>query len=281
MIDHSPKGWYLSCAMRTKNISKRTKSMPPDPVEDIISIPRPIVAMAKEFPPGHLISFHQHSRAQLLYASSGVMTVKTSRGIWVVPPLRAVWIPAHTRHQIEVSGHLSMRTLYIDPTFYSGPSEECCVIAVTPLLKELILQAVAMPRLYPIKGPEERLLTVILDQIRIMRIAPLELPIPENAWLRKIYKRLSSSPEDNRKLEDWGKMVGATGRTLARHFRLETGMTFGQWRQQIRILEALKRLGMKESVTTVAIELGYDSPSAFISMFKKALGKTPGQYFAE
>jgi AraC-like DNA-binding protein len=139
----------------------------------------------------------------------------------------------------------------------------------------------SLPRLYPLKGPEERLLAVILDQIRIMRIAPLELPIPENVWLKKIYKRLSSSPEDNRKLEDWGKMVGATGRTLARHFRLETGMTFGQWRQQIRILEALKRLGMKESVTTVALDLGYDSPSAFISMFKKALGKTPGQYFAE
>lgn len=82
-------------------------------------------------------------------------------------------------------------------------------------------------------------------------------------------------------MEDWGKMVGATGRTLARHFRLETGMTFGQWRQQIKILEALKRLGMKESVTTVALDLGYDSPSAFISMFKKALGKTPGQYFSE
>jgi AraC-like DNA-binding protein len=138
-----------------------------------------------------------------------------------------------------------------------------------------------MPRLYPLKSPEERLLTVILDQIRSMRIAPLELPIPEDVRLEKIYKRLSSSPEDNRKLDDWGKVVGATGRTLARHFRLETGMTFGQWRQQIRILEALKRLGMKESVTTVAIELGYDSPSAFISMFKKVLGKTPGQYFAE
>ena len=138
-----------------------------------------------------------------------------------------------------------------------------------------------MPRLYPLKGPEERLLTVILDQIRSMRIAPLELPIPEDVRLKKIFKRLSNNPADNRTLEDWGKMVGATGRTLARHFRAETGMTFGQWRQQIRILEALKRLGMKEPVTTVAIDLGYDSPSAFISMFKKALGKTPGQYFAE
>jgi AraC-like DNA-binding protein len=121
---------------------------------------------------------------------------------------------------------------------------------------------------------------VILDQIRSMAIAPLELPIPEDVRLQKIYKQLSSNPGDSRRLEDWGKEVGATGRTLARRFRLETGLSFGQWRQQIRILEALRRLGMKEPVTTVSIELGYESTSAFISMFKKALGKTPGQYFA-
>lgn len=113
-----------------------------------------------------------------------------------------------------------------------------------------------------------------------MNIAPLELPIPEDTRLRKIYDRLSANPGDNRTLEDWGKMAGATGRTLVCRFREETGISFGQWRQQIRILEALRRVGMHESVTAVAIELGYDSPSAFISMFKKALGKTPGQYFA-
>ena len=96
----------------------------------------------------------------------------------------------------------------------------------------------------------------------------------------RIYKRLSMNPGDNRTLEKWGNVVGATGRTLTRRFRSETGMSFGQWRQQVRILEALKRLAMNEPVTTVAMELGYDSPSAFISMFKKALGKTPGQYFA-
>jgi AraC-like DNA-binding protein len=174
-----------------------------------------------------------------------------------------------------------MRTLYIDPTFFADPSEGCCVIAVSPLLKELILYAVGLPRIYPLGGQEERLLKVVLDQICNMSTAPLELQIPIYARLKKIYKRLSNSPGNNRTLEDWGKIVGATGRTLARHFRLETGMTFVQWRQQIRILEALKRLGMKETVTTVAIELGYDSPSAFISMFKKALGKTPGQYFTE
>lgn len=266
--------------MRKNNTSNGTNDILLDLEKDIIGVPRPIVAMAKEFPAGHLIPFHQHSRSQLLYASSGVMTVETFNGIWVVPPLRAVWIPARTRHQIDVSGHLSMRTLYIDPAFYSGPSDGCCVISVSPLLKELILNAMGQPRLYPLNGPEERLLLVILDQIQNMHTAPLELPIPEDSRLKKIYKHLSTDPGDRRTLADWGKTVGATRRTLTRLFRIETGMSFGQWRQQLRILEALRQLGMKKPVTTVAMDLGYDSPSAFISMFKKALGKTPGQYFA-
>ncbi len=267
--------------MQTKYSSKKTKSIPLDPKEDLANIPRPIVARAYEYPSGHLIPSHRHRRSQLLYASSGVMTVTTHSGIWVVPPFQAVWIPALTDHEIRVSGPLSMRTLYIDPNFFSGPGESCCVINVSPLLKQLILQAVRLPQLYPLKGPEERLLGVLLDQIKDMKINPLELPIPGDGRLRKIYRHLARNPENNRTLEDWGRMVGATGRTLARHFRLETGMSFGQWRQQIRILEALRRLGLKEPVTTVAIELGYDSPSAFISMFKKALGKTPGRYFVE
>lgn len=242
-------------------------------------IPRPVVAVAKEFPSGHTIPLHQHSRSQFLYASSGVMTVKTNKGIWVVPPLRAVWIPANTLHEIEVSGHLSMRTLYIDPQTFSGPGSECCVIAVTPLLKELVLYATSLPKLYPLGGKEERALTVMLDQIASVDMTSLELPIPEDPRLKKIYDHLAINPSDMRSLEEWGRAVGATGRTLSRRFRLDTGMTFGQWRQQMKIMEALRRLGMDEPVTTVAIELGYDSPSAFISMFKKTLGQTPGRYF--
>lgn len=266
--------------MKTKNSLKRTKLDPSDNIDDLLKIPRPIVAMAKEFPSGHVIPSHHHERAQFLYASTGVMTVSTHRGIWVVPPLRAVWIPALTRHQIYASGHLSMRTLYILPQAVSNPPEGCCVVAVTPLLKELVLHAVTLPRLYPQKGPEARLMRVILDQMSHLSVSPLELPIPEEPRLKKIYLGFQKNPADNRTLEDWGRVVGATGRTLARYFRSETGMSFGQWRQQIRILEALRRLGMGEAVTAVAMELGYGSTSAFISMFKKSLGKTPGQYFA-
>ena len=247
--------------------------------DEYSQIPRPIVAVAKDFPAGRHIPPHRHDRAQFLYASAGVMTVKTETGIWVVPPQRAVWIPAHTLHHIDASGPLSMRTLYIDPASFPGPSSECCVISVSPLLRELIIHATRLPKLYPLGGAEERLLTVLLDQIHSVDMAPLELPIPEDERLLRIYEQLSADPGDNRTLTEWGNFVGATGRTLARRFRLETGMSFGQWRQQVRILEALRRLGRNQPVTSVAIDLGYESPSAFISMFKKVLGTTPARYF--
>lgn len=264
--------------MKTKNIANGTNSTDIDP-EDIMDLPRPIVGMSKEFPSGHIIESHQHIRSQFLYASNGVMTVTTDEGIWVVPPLRGVWIPAQTLHQIKISGNLSMRTLYIDPGHCMDTPEHCCVVSVSPLLRELILHAVKMPSLYLLDSPEERIMNVILDQIHYMDITPLSLPIPRDQRLRILFLKLSENPGDHRTLEDWGKLVGATRRTLTRLFQSEIGMGFGQWRQQIRILESLRRLALKDPVTTVAIDLGYDSPSAFISMFKKALGKTPGQYF--
>lgn len=265
--------------MKTKNIENQTKTDLSDPVEEITSIPRAVVAMAKDFPNGHLIPFHQHARSQLLYASSGVMTVTTANGIWVVPPLRAVWIPALVEHQINCSGRLSMRTLYIKPEVAPNLPRACCVVSVPPVLRELILYATTLPHLYKPNSPEERIMNVMLDLVQTLKVAPLDLPIPRDSRLRKIFRGLSEDPGDNSTLEDWGRTVGATSRTLARLFRSETGMSFTQWRQQVRILQGLRRLAMEEPVTTVALDLGYDSPSAFIAMFRKALGRTPGQYF--
>ncbi len=265
--------------MKTNNIEYQTKTDPSDPVEEITSIPRSVVAMAKDFPNGHLIPFHQHARSQLLYASSGVMTVTTANGIWVVPPLRAVWIPALVEHQIGCAGNLSMRTLYIKPEVTPNLQRECCVLSIPPVLRELILYATTLPHLYKPKSPIERVMNVMLDLVQTLEVAPLDLPIPRDDRLQKIFRGLTENPGDNRTLEKWGKTVGATSRTLARLFRSETGMSFTQWRQQVRILEGLRRLARKEPVTTVALDIGYDSPSAFIAMFRKALGRTPGQYF--
>jgi len=265
--------------MKTNSIENQTKIELTDPVEEITSIPQAVVAMAKDFPNGYLIPFHRHARSQLLYASSGVMTVTTANGIWVVPPLRAVWIPALMEHQINCSGTLSMRTLYVKPAFALRLGKECCVLTVPPVLRELILYAATLPHLYKPDNLEERIMNVILDLVESLEVTPLDLPIPKDARLHKIFVGLTENPADNRSLEDWGKTVGATSRTLSRLFRCETGMSFMQWRQQVRILKGLRMLAREEPVTTVALDLGYDSPSAFIAMFRKALGRTPGQYF--
>jgi AraC-like DNA-binding protein len=210
------------------------------------------------------------------------MTVTTKNGIWVVPPQRAVWVPMGMEHEILTCGRLSMRTLYIKGDCLADLPQECRVVTVSRLLRALILHAVSLPRLYDLKGVDARIMSVILDQIRSLPvIAPLDLRIPQDPRSRKIYRALVDNPADNRSLEDWGRKVGACSRTLTRIFRAETDMSFRQWRRQFRILEATKRLGRKEPVTNIAFDLGYDSPSAFICMFKRALGRTPGQYFKQ
>jgi AraC-like DNA-binding protein len=266
--------------MTTKSISKRTKIEYSDEVSYVERVPRPIVAVALNYPSNHLIPAHIHQSAQLLYASAGIMTVTTKKGIWVVPPQRAVWVPMRMEHEILTCGRLSMRTLYIKGDCVADLPKECRVVTVSRLLRELILHVISLPRPYDLKGADVRIMSVILDQIRSLPVvAPLDLRIPRDPRLSKIYRALVDNPADNRSLEDWGRNVGACSRTLTRIFRAETNMSFRQWRRQFRILEALKRLGRKEPVTNVALDLGYDSPSAFICMFKKALGKTPGEYF--
>jgi AraC-like DNA-binding protein len=265
--------------MKTKSNSKRTNSAYRHSIRKLHQTPRTIVAWSEDYPNGHVIGMHRHERAQLLFASMGVMSVTTADGRWVVPPLRAVWVPARTDHQIVCSGKVLMRTLYIKQEKLTKPLPSCSVVSVPPLLRELILYAVDMPCLYDTGGPDGRIERVIMDCIQGLEVAPLDLPAPDDERLKSIQQMLSDNPADQRTLSEWADVVGMTSRTLARHIQKATNLTFGQWRQQIRLLEGLKKLGRKEPVTKVAMDLGYDSPSAFIAMFKKALGSTPGQYF--
>lgn len=265
--------------MKTKNIVKRTKAGYSENVAYVEEIPRPVVAVALDYPESRTVPSHMHRSAQLVHAFRGVMTVTTDAGIWVVPSERGVWVPANTEHEIRTCGSLSMRTLYIKDAATAGMLEQCCVVTVSPLLRELILHATTLPERYDASGPDGRIMSVILDLIKRLPVTALALRIPRDPRLNRIYQALSDNPADNRSLEAWGREVGASSRTLTRLFQAETAMNFRQWRQRFRILEALKRLGRKEPVTSIAFDLGYDSTSAFISMFKKALGKTPGQYF--
>lgn len=265
--------------METKNNEKRTKSNYSTNIDYVEDIPRPIVAVALDYPSNQCLPLHKHQSAQLLYASKGIMTVTTRSGIWVVPPERAVWIPKQEDHEINTYGQLSMRTLYIKSEVVEVFPKDCCVVTISPLLKLLIQHATTLPKYYDLEGSDARIMSVILDQIESLPVTPLDLKVPHDSRLQGIYQALVINPSDNRSLKEWGKKVGACSRTLTRLFQSETSMNFRQWRQQFRLLEALKRLGQQDPVTNIAIDLGYNSTSAFINMFKKALGKTPGQYF--
>ena len=244
-------------------------------------LPQRIVAYRRDLADGEVIPPHRHRRAQLVYASEGVMTVTTGRGAFVVPPHRAVWLPGGVEHRIEARGPVAMRTLYVEPNAGPGLPEAVCVLHVTPLLRELVLAAVDAAQDYLPNSPEQRLMSVILDQIRILPVAPLALPMPSDRRLRRVIDGLLSDPSDQRGLDRWAQEAGASSRTLARLFDAETGMSFRAWRQQLRLLRALERLAAGDAVTTVAMDMGYDSPSAFTAMFRRNLGEAPTRYFRQ
>jgi AraC-like DNA-binding protein/mannose-6-phosphate isomerase-like protein (cupin superfamily) len=255
--------------------SNRRPAMDPD------AVPRPITGLSWDYASGYEIPRHRHAKSQVVYARAGVMTVSTAEGTWVVPPQRAVWVPARTEHEIRMSGNVEMRTLYLDALAARELPIHCCVLNVGTLLRELILSGVDLPQLYALGGPEERLVLVLLDEIRAMQVAPLHLPQPRDPRLLKIATALGRDPADGRDLEQWSRAVAASPRTLARLFRRETGLTFGRWRQQLRLLRALEWLAGGRSVTDIALSLGYDSTSAFVAMFRRNLGHTPGRYFSD
>ncbi len=228
---------------------------------------------------GYTIPPHHHDWNQLIYASSGVMTVRTERGAWVVPPERGVWVPAGVTHSIQMSGAVSIRTLYFAPAFARRRLPRACsVVNVSPLMRELILHATKIGSLDRNVAAHARLIGVMLDQIKTWSEAPLDLTMPRDPRALKAAEILRREPGETGSLDRIARASGASKRTLERRFRAETGMGLGRWRQQLRLLHALRLLAEGEAVTTVALEAGYRSTSAFISMFKKAVGSTPFQY---
>jgi AraC-like DNA-binding protein len=208
------------------------------------------------------------------------MTIHTSRGSWVVPPHRAAWIPAGVEHSVQMSGTVSMRTLYLLPRLSKSLPKDCCTVNVPPLLRELILDAVSREMLRRRIPSESRLIDVMLDQIEALPAAPLQLPMPRDARACRVAELLKANPAESRPLEQLVKQAGASPRTIERIFRSETNMAFGKWRQRLRLLHALRLLAADQPVTNVALETGYDSTSAFISMFRRELGTTPSRYHA-
>jgi AraC-like DNA-binding protein len=227
---------------------------------------------------GHVIPEHSHPEDQLLFASQGVMSVTTRQGIWVVPPLRAVWIPAGTPHSVAISGRVSLRTLYFLPRLCRSLPRKCFVMNVSPLLRELILHACTLSKLHERIRAEKRIVDIVVELLNAADTVPLQLPHPSDSRSKRVVNALIGNPSDRRTLASLCAECGASKRTIQRLFLEETRMTFSKWRQQLRLLHAMQRLASGEKVISAALEAGYNSTSAFISMFRKQLGTTPTRY---
>lgn len=224
---------------------------------------------------------HAHSRGQLAFSGESVITVSTAGGRWVTPPNRAVWIPPQVFHETSASADVTMHSVFVREDLTATLPQAVTAVAVSPLLRELILHAVQFPDASAVTAPEQRVLDVILDQLRAIRMAPLDLPMPKDKRLLKICEAILRDPAARTSLQEWEQTVGASRRTITRLFPAETQLTFDEWRKQAVLLEALRRLAAGQAVSQVALELNYDSSSAFIAMFKKSLGATPGKYFTQ
>lgn len=245
-----------------------------DPV-DYQFVPRPVAAMAKHFEDGHVIEPHEHERDQFLYAVSGLMRLRTKRESWIVPPDRAVYIPARTRHSVEMCGDVQMRTLYIEPSSDDRPLPDLAVVEVPDLLRALVLALIEEPVLYDESGRGGIIAQLLIMEIRRARELSFCLPLPKDARLQRICTSILANPSDRRTLQDWSETAGASTRTLARLFEREVGMGFGAWRQRVRFHAALEDLSRGEAIARVAHRHGYRSASAFSAAFARTMGLTP------
>jgi AraC-like DNA-binding protein len=236
-------------------------------------------AAAADLPGGFVLDHHTHPWPQLIYASAGVMTVWTEAGSWIAPPHWAVWAPATVRHGIRFSGQSAMRTLYVRPQEAAGLPARCSVIAVSPLLRELILRTVEIGMLDERTPSHCAMARLILDEVRDRPTPSLDLPMPVSVAARRVAEQILEGVPACQ-IAELARRVGISSRTLERRFAQETGMTVGRWRRQARLLDALRQLASGQTVKVVAQDAGYSSPSAFVSAFRSVFGVTPARYFA-
>lgn len=250
-------------------------TLPPD------DHPAPVVAYAGRPKRRARGARHSHVRCQLFHIVSGSVTVEAEAGNFIVPPERALWLPSGVPHTTIFSPETELRFLYFRPDTVRGLPETPSVIGLSPLLRELISAFLVFPRDYDCQGPAARIVAVILDQLASEPAAPLHLPMPRSARLKRAIAPLLDDPGQDMQLADAASAIALSPRSFERHFAAETGLSFRAWRKQARLMKAVEWLAQGRAVGEIADRLGYEGPSAFIATFRKAFGTTPGRYFSE
>ncbi|HWX02600.1 helix-turn-helix transcriptional regulator [Collimonas sp.] len=237
----------------------------------------PVRLRARDLGAAKLLPSHSHPWGQVTYAPEGVLRVTVGNSTWIVPPLRAIWIPPLLKHEIATIEKSQLRALYIhaDANPFSG--QECIVLEVSSLLRELIAALTEAE----VDSVRESLLTrLILDELVAAKTPGIRVALPTEKRLHAICQALIEAPDSGMTLAAWADRAGASERTLARLFEKDLGMTFGQWRQQVRLAHAAPMIARGMPLSLVAAELGYASQSAFSAMFKKTFGQSPSTFFA-
>ena len=248
-----------------------------DPFEDL---PRAVVVTANDYAAGSVFPDHAHRRGQFAFASRGTISLTTPEGRWLVPPQRACWVPAGVAHAMAMRGPVTMLNVFVaaDEVAAVRLPARCGVYAVSALLRHLMDDAVDLPAMYDLDGRGGRLMQLLVAEIAAMPRLSLHAPLPRDPRLVRTCQQLFDAPSIAASLDEVAAEAGMSRRTFTRQFRADTGVGFAEWRQQVCLLAAIERLDAGQPVTRIALDLGYASPSAFSSAFRRVLGESPSRY---
>jgi len=241
----------------------------------------PVYAFSENYPHGHIEDWHSHDRIQLIHTLTGVIRVQTHEGIWIIPPGRGVWIPAHKPHALLSSGDVKARGVFIEDTMQHDIQNQCRVVAIPALLRELMSNAMDIQNEIQPESRNERLLQLILDEVHLLPVLAFNLPDPQSPKLQQLCQRIKENLALEWSLEESAQQLHISSKTLARHFQKETGLHFSHWVRQAKLMQAMIDLAMNKPVLNVALDLGYESPSAFSAMFKRETSMTPSDYLKQ
>jgi AraC-like DNA-binding protein/mannose-6-phosphate isomerase-like protein (cupin superfamily) len=234
-----------------------------------------VATLAYEYPSRFEVPEHAHGSDQLIYAIKGLMEVSSDQSVWLIPPHFALWIPAGTEHRIHMPGPVSMRTLYLRAGLCARSEPRCAVLHVTPLLRELIVEAVSVGQLRRRDRYACALRDLLLSQIQKATPVPTFVTLPREKRALTVAQAIVRNPAEAKTMASLCAKAGVSVRTIERTFRNEIGASFESWRRQVRLMKAVELLVSGSSIKEVAYKVGYSQPSAFVEMFRRTFGTTP------
>lgn len=240
----------------------------------------PVTVLSEELAADFLSPVHQHVRGQLIYAPKGILVANVEGKSWMLSPTRAAWVKPSVAHSIECLSNTYISTLYIEDTLCTRLPPSSCLMSITPLFKEMVRRLSSFPDHFEHDSARARLIPSVIDELRALPLQPLMLTMPTDRRLLRMCERLRRAPECNATILMLAKEAGLSSRHLMRLFYIETGMQFGAWRQQMRLMASLPFLADGLPVMRASQNVGYNSVAAFSTAFKRTFGTSPSQYFS-